>query len=259
LVHRERVRLARQRRRELNWRGPHLHFCAENNTAETGALSGLRGDAPRRSRAHLRRWIDSLAACRTPAGRHALLAAAWAGGAGADFRDSCGTDFRGTDATAEAPRRRAVVLQPSSVPWGAPQAAGDGEHARASAAAEAGWLATSRSVPEGCTLKDVLQALVARLGWEGLIDRAQVPSLWALGQTNPPSGFPTGRAALQLLRSPAAANRSARARVEALFLELGLDAAWRQQPRAAPAELRDEAAVAGDADDPSGTQRRGGR
>jgi uncharacterized protein (DUF2132 family) len=233
--------LARQRRHELNWRGPHLHFCAENNTAETGALGGPRGDAPRRSRAHLRRWIDSLAACRTAAGRHALLAAAWAGGAGADFRDSRGMDFRGTDVTAEAPRRRAVVLQPSSVPWGAPQAA-----------AEAGWLATSRSVPEGCTLKDVLQALVARVGWEGLIDRAQVPSLWALGQTNPPSGYPTGRAALQLLRSPAAANRSARARVEALFLELGLDAAWRQQARAAPAELRDEAAVASDADDQAG-------
>jgi hypothetical protein len=153
-VHQERVRLARQRRRELDWEGPHLHFCAENNTAEK--VPGKRGDAPRRSRAHLRRWIASLAGCSTPAGRHALLETAWAGNAGQDFRNNNSRnssdrpygmqgrdedddddnqyrrsssqtspnfdrfqgrnrDFGNTRNAEERPRRRAVVSQPK--PW----------------------------------------------------------------------------------------------------------------------------------------------
>jgi GTP-binding protein EngB required for normal cell division len=72
-VHEERVRLARLRRKELGWKGPHLHFAAGT------------GPGARRCRAHLRRYVDGLARAAVPSERHALLEAAWAGGAGRDF------------------------------------------------------------------------------------------------------------------------------------------------------------------------------
>jgi len=105
-VHQERVRLARQRRRELDWHGPHLHFCAENNTAEK--VPGKRGDAPRRSRAHLRRWIASLAGCASPAGRHALLETAWAGNAGQDFRNNDDNDNNSSGSSSGRQYRKLV-------------------------------------------------------------------------------------------------------------------------------------------------------
>ena len=132
-----RVGLAQRRRRELDWHGPHLHFCAEH----TNAAPGAQGDAPRRSRAHLRRWVDSLARGPTPSHRHALLHAAWAGRAGDDFRPTTDRASDRTHALRErAPRspsgrpslplppsskervkerRKAVVLQPTLPPPGA--------------------------------------------------------------------------------------------------------------------------------------------
>ena len=62
---------SRAPRKELGWKGPHLHFAAGQ---------GQRAALPRAPEAH----VDGLARAAVPSERHALLEAAWAGGAGRD-------------------------------------------------------------------------------------------------------------------------------------------------------------------------------
>jgi hypothetical protein len=78
-VHYERTRLANRRREELGWEGPHVHFSVDQWKGPLGGWGkgAVTTNNPRRSRNHLRRYIESLVACPFPSKRHQLLVDAW--------------------------------------------------------------------------------------------------------------------------------------------------------------------------------------
>jgi len=83
-VHFERIRLAKQRRAELCWSGPHVHFSSGEWKGPQGGWGEgvVTANNPRRSRNHLRRYIETLCNTASVSERHQLLVDAWTHSAG---------------------------------------------------------------------------------------------------------------------------------------------------------------------------------